>query len=180
MEGKISKTLFDYDRMFERKQRDSAKIHLNTLSPFNGFGGGQYWMTAVKQMTSKGDFLGMDFNDRNCVTDLYEDCKAKKLVQECGCVPWEMPGFEVRNLSTTYNILSQDHKKCDTIGRDCIEEKSNATFNCQTPCQGVYADISHWYGGETIRSLENMVQPLLTEYKNFKQKKVKKGGYFSW
>ena len=61
-------------------------------------------MTAVKKMTSKKDFLSMDFRDKSCVNDLYEECKAKKLVQECGCLPWEMPGFEVRNLSTTEDL----------------------------------------------------------------------------
>ena len=90
-----SKTRLNYDNKFERKERESVKIHLNTLSPFNGFGGGQYWMSAVKKMTPKRDFLGMDFRERNCVTELFEECKAKKLVKECGCVPWEMPGFKV-------------------------------------------------------------------------------------
>ena len=52
-------------------------------------------MSAVKKMTPKRDFLGMDFRERNCVTEPYEECKAKKLVKECGCVPWEIPGFEV-------------------------------------------------------------------------------------
>ena len=46
-------------------------------------------------MTTKKDFLGMDFRDRNCVTEPYEECKAKELIEECGCIPWEMPGFEV-------------------------------------------------------------------------------------
>ena len=91
-----SKNLLNYDNdKFERKQRESIKIHIDTLSPFDGFGGGQYWLAAVKKMTPKKGFLGMDFRDRNCVTEPYEDCKAKKLVQDCGCVPWEMPGFEV-------------------------------------------------------------------------------------
>ena len=90
-----SKNLLNYDNKFERKQRESVKIHINTLSPFDGFGGGQYWMAAVKKMTSKKGFLGMNFRDRNCVTEPYEECTAKKLVQDCGCVPWEMPGFEV-------------------------------------------------------------------------------------
>ena len=90
-----SKTRLNYDNKFERKERESVKIHINTLSPFNGFGCGQYWMSAVKKMTPKKDFLGMDFRDRNCVTELYEECKAKELTEECGCVPWEMPGFKV-------------------------------------------------------------------------------------
>ena len=79
-----SKTRLNYDNKFERKRRESVNIHIDTLSPFDGFGGGQYWMSAVKKMTPKRDFLGMDFRDKNCVTEPYEECKAKKLLQNCG------------------------------------------------------------------------------------------------
>ena len=39
------------------------------------------------------------------------------------------------------SYFSQDRKKCDVKGRDCIEKKSNATFNCQTSCQESHANI---------------------------------------
>ena len=90
------KEMFTFDDRVKSEQGRSAKIHIGTLSAYEGFGGGFYPMTALKKMTSKKDFLSMDLKDKNCVIELYDDCKARKLLQECGCVPWEMPGFEVR------------------------------------------------------------------------------------
>ena len=91
-----SKKLFNYDEELERKQRESARIHIDTLAPFDGLGGGLYLMTAVKKMTSMDDFLSMDFKDRQCDIELYENCRTRKLVKHCNCVPWEVSGFEVR------------------------------------------------------------------------------------
>ena len=68
---------------------------------------------------------------------------------------------------------SQDIKKCTARGRDCIEAKSDATFNCQTPCQGIYADINQWYSKYTVGNMEDMIEPLLKEYKTFKKNNVK-------
>ena len=53
-------------------------------------------MTVVKRMTAKKDFLKMSLKDRNCEVELYEDCRTRKLLKECNCVPWEVPGFKVR------------------------------------------------------------------------------------
>ena len=30
---------------------------------------------------------------------------------------------------------------CDLKGRDCIEKNSSKTFNCNTTCVGIYADV---------------------------------------
>ena len=30
---------------------------------------------------------------------------------------------------------------CDAKGRDCIEKNSSKTFNCNTTCVGIYADV---------------------------------------
>ena len=91
-----SKKLFNYDEELEKKQRESARIHIDFLAPFDGLGGGLYLMTAVKKMTSKEDFLSMDFKDRQCDIELYENCRTRELVKHCNCVPWEVSGFEVR------------------------------------------------------------------------------------
>ena len=53
-------------------------------------------MTAVKRMTAKKDFLKMPLKERNCEVELYEDCRTRKLFEECKCVPWEVPGFQAR------------------------------------------------------------------------------------
>ena len=52
-------------------------------------------MTVVKRMTAKDDFLKMSLKDRNCEVELYEDCKTRKLFEECNCVPREVSGFQV-------------------------------------------------------------------------------------
>ena len=67
-----------------------AKVHIDTLSSFMGFGGGNYEMTVVKRMTAKEDFLKMPLKERNCEVELYEKCRTRKLLGECNCVPWEL------------------------------------------------------------------------------------------
>ena len=74
----------------------SAKLHIDTLSPYNGFGEGIYTMTVVKKMSATDDFLDMPFKERVCQVELYEDCRTKKLLDKCKCVPWEVPGHKVR------------------------------------------------------------------------------------
>ena len=66
--------------------------------------------------------------------------------------------------------MLQAMKKCDSKGRDCIEEKSGLTFNCSVSCEGIYAD--------TIKSQETKltdvkIQPLVAEYQDFKRNHVK-------
>ena len=55
--------LMNYKKEFEKEEMESAKIHLNTLSGYTGFGEGLYHMTAVKRMKSKEDFLKMPLKE---------------------------------------------------------------------------------------------------------------------
>ena len=93
--GKLSKERLNFDTAIESVQRENAKIQINTLSPYVGYGGGAYQMSVVKRMTAKEDFLTMPFKDRNCAIELYEDCRTRRLLEECNCVPWELQGFKV-------------------------------------------------------------------------------------
>ena len=88
----------NFDRAIESVQRENAKIQINTLSPYVGFGGGSYQMSVVKRMTASDDFLKMPLKDRNCEVELYEDCRTRELLKECNCVPWELPDYEVKTL----------------------------------------------------------------------------------
>ena len=92
---KSSNRILDFDTAIGSLQGSSAKLQIDTLSPYIGFGGGIYKMTAVKRMTAKEDFLKMPLEDRNCEVELYEDCRNKKLIKECDCMPWETCGFQV-------------------------------------------------------------------------------------
>ena len=52
--------------------------------------------------------------------------------------------------------MSQDRALavCDAKGRDCIEKNSSKTFNCDTTCVGVYADVQ-WIGKNTEEDFDN-------------------------
>ena len=76
-------------------QGSSAKIQINTLSPYVGFGGGSYQMSDVKRMTAQEDFLKMELKDRKCEVELYEDCRTRRLLEKCNCVPLELSIFHV-------------------------------------------------------------------------------------
>ena len=93
---KVSKETLNLDTAVESVQGISAKIHINTLSPYIGFGGGTYTMSVVKRMTAKDDFVQMPLKDRSCEVELYENCRTRELLKECNCVPWEMPGYQVK------------------------------------------------------------------------------------
>ena len=76
-------------------QTEEANVHINTLSSFKGFGGGTYKMTAVKKMTVSDDFLKMTPEDRKCNVEPYEDCRTRKLLEQCNCVPSDVLGIQV-------------------------------------------------------------------------------------
>ena len=76
--------------------KTAVKVHISRPYPYINFGGGTYQMTEVRRMTAKKDFLKMPLKDRNCEVELFEDCRTKKLLEECKCKPWDLPGFEVR------------------------------------------------------------------------------------
>ena len=89
-----SKKFINFDDKLDSQQIEHAKIHINTLSDYNSFGEGVYTMTDVKRMTSKEDFLKLPIKDRKCSIELYEDCRTRKLLEECNSVPWELPEFK--------------------------------------------------------------------------------------
>ena len=93
--NRASHRTLNFGTAVESVQGSSAKIQINTLSPYVGFGGGSYQMSVVKRMTAKEDFLEMSLKDRNCEVEMYEDCRTRKLLEHCNCVPWEINSFQV-------------------------------------------------------------------------------------
>ena len=92
----VAKGTLNFATAVQSLQDISAKVHIGTLTPYTRFGGGVYTMTDVKRMTAKNAFLEMPFAQRICEVELYEDCRTRKLLEECNCVPWELPGYQVR------------------------------------------------------------------------------------
>ena len=92
----LSKGTMNFDDAVESIQGRKPKVHIGTLSPYTHFGGWIYKMTDVKRMRAQDAFLEMPLAQRNCEVELYEDCRTIKLMGECNCVPWELPGYQVR------------------------------------------------------------------------------------
>ena len=86
----------NFDEAVDNLKGISAKVHIGTLSPYTHFGGGIYMMSDVKRMRAKDAFLEMPLAQRNCEVELYEVCRTRKLLEKCNCVPWELPGYQVK------------------------------------------------------------------------------------
>ena len=102
-------------------------------------------MTDVKRMTAKEDFLKMPLKDRNCEVEFYEDCRTRKLLKECNCFPWEVPGQGYQVYLLKHEHFTVHSQVCGPKGRDCIERYSSNTFNCSSTCKGIYANVQ-WVG----------------------------------
>ena len=94
-----SNETLNFDTAVASVQGSSAKVQIDTLSPYFNFGGGIYKMADVKRMTAKNDFLKMSLKDRNCEVELYKDCRTRRLFDHCSCVPWELARFQVHTKS---------------------------------------------------------------------------------
>ena len=68
--GESSGNTLNFDTAVESIHGVHAKVQINTLSPFVGFGGGVYKMSVVKRMTAKDDFLKMPLDERHCDVEL--------------------------------------------------------------------------------------------------------------
>ena len=166
----------------ENLNTEAAKVHIDTLSSFKGFGGGIYQLTDVKRMTAKKDFLKMPLEERKCEVELYESCRTRRLMQKCNCVPWEMQEFQVLVTYRIKILLLKDLEKCSPRGRDCIEKNFAQTFNCNVTCEGIYADVQ-LVNGEEPKEMMRDKNPeqlldkmdllrLIFEYQEFKRTRV--------
>ena len=70
------------------QESNLAKIHINTISSYNGFGGGIYKMTSIKELKGTKDFLAMD--RKSCAIEAYQDCVDRNILQKCQCNLWEV------------------------------------------------------------------------------------------
>ena len=72
------------------------------LAPFFGYGGGNYRLTAVREIKVTEEFMGLDIKTKNCqnVTNLH-DCQQEKYIEnltfKCQCLP-----YNLRNYSAIY------------------------------------------------------------------------------
>ena len=102
----ITRLNFDH----AKNQHEKAKIKIHTLSNYEGYGGGSYKMTAVKRMTSTNAFLNMPFKHRGCNVELFQECKTRRILEKCKCVPAEVQASVGR--------YPKEYMRCTPEGRD--------------------------------------------------------------
>ena len=54
---------------------------------------------------------------------------------------------------------------CNPKGRDCIEKNSLRTFDCNTTCVGIYADVQFVKKNMRDVRVEKGIEPIETEVK---------------
>ena len=75
------------------KTENMASIHIGTLTPYTGYGPGDYELTDIKQMTGTENFLTWPEDKRKCSLEKYEKCQMRTFLEEsmeCGCLPFQL------------------------------------------------------------------------------------------
>ena len=108
-------------------------------------------MTSVKRMTASSAFLDMPYENRGCKVELFQDCRTRRLLEACKCVPREVQ--ESFGTNKEFFRQQEEMKGCSPKGRDCIETKSTQRFNCSLTCEGIHADVE-WVEDKIMSDLE--------------------------
>ena len=106
------------------KDKDSARVHIHTLSRYSSNGEGDYKMLALKRMTGKTSFLKFPDDLKKCQIEPQEKCHVEKYFErsqaQCGCIPWGLmdfrdfnPGVRPLNNNVIYNQANRTNSFID-------------------------------------------------------------------
>ena len=62
----------------------------------------------------------------------------------------------------------QEGQLCSPAGRDCVEISSMGNFECQAPCEGLYADVSR---SETFEN--SQFNKIMEEYQSYRRQYIR-------
>ena len=88
-----------------------AMVYIQTLKPFEGYGGGSYSLHALKQISPTESFLSLSKAVTLCSNNDKQQCKRKKYIHQkirsCKCIPWEFP--KEKGAEVVYENINNDH-----------------------------------------------------------------------
>ena len=84
----------------------------------------------------------------------------------CSLGAWTCSGW-IRLQNDVFSSF-QDGPLCSPAGRECIRSNSEETFDCQVPCEGLYADVSKLQVPKN-----SQYDKIVEEYLNYKRSYVK-------
>ena len=98
-----------FGNIHEQQENKEVKIHIDTLEPFIGHGGGNYEMSSIKVMATTDDFLALSEDVRGCQIR-YDTlaCHLEKYQEQaeyCACHPITLCGMLYNStVSKQFNI----------------------------------------------------------------------------
>ena len=99
LDSDMEKTNIDIEQSNEDKT--SARVFIQTLSRFSGYGEGSYAMSALKKMGGTKNFLEFPDDMKKCQVGALEGCHYdnyfERVQEECGCVPWGFDKLALNN-----------------------------------------------------------------------------------
>ena len=108
------------------QESNLAKIHINTISSYSGFGGGIYKMTSIKELTGTKDFLAME--GKSCAMEAFQDCVDRKIQEKCKCNLWEETLGQVNPFLQEFHFKSSNFNprkgKCAAQPEEIVSKQS--------------------------------------------------------
>ena len=126
------------------------------------YGGGNYKLSAVKEVKGTDIFLNMNDEKKGCQNkETLEECTSKqgltKIIDQCGCIP-----FKLANFSHPYE--SPVCKQNEVL---CTDKVSVSLGECNVPCEGIFFDVLKEELDKIDENTDGM-RDILKAYGNFK------------
>ena len=126
------------------------------------YGGGNYKLSAVKEIKGTDVFLNMNDDKKGCQNkETLEECTTmqgvKKIIDQCGCIPYKLANF-----SHPY-----ESPVCKQNEVSCTDKVSVSVSECKVPCEGTYFDV--WKEESTdIDENTDSMKDIFKAYDSFK------------
>ena len=126
------------------------------------YGGGNYKLTAVKEMKATKNFLNLDDGKKGCQNrETIEKCTSTNglhdMIDKCGCIHYKMANFS----------NPREAPVCSQHQIHCCDEVSVSLAGCLVPCEGLFSDV--WKDDSTeIDENTDGMRDIFKSYENFK------------
>ena len=184
-----SDILKDDDHMNEGNSLDlslvprsgQSKVYIHKLSPYEGFGAGNYKLSVLKQTTGSKDFYKLTDEQKKCQPEVREECEAREwlasLETQCLCRPAVITSLNL-TVRTPPHQPHQDLPLCNPNGTSCAMALPAAS-NCDVSCSGFYGDVTHDLVEEGHVKDADRLEELKMEYDTWKSTLAKNLAYHS-
>ena len=126
------------------------------------YGGGNYILSAVKEIKGTEIFLDMNDDKKGCQNrETLEECTSKQglnlIISQCGCIPYKLANFSQPNEAPI----------CNQNKVFCTDKVSVSLDECKVPCQGIFSDVWKEESPEIDENTDGM-RDIFKAYEHFR------------